>query len=664
MATMATMAGAGGPAGGSAGAYGAAPRAGPRPADRAEVERWRQRLKGAEKTRERWAEKVWRPLYRELVGSLVTMAGEPDASNLLGQFAEVIMPHLVGDNRQCVVRVNRISAREDPAAKFAFAELLGDQATALARNVGAYEDLLGRPGELAKALFDFLYACGVLVFGFNPPAGLKRLPPQPGQGESREGKLIDLDWAAAEHREQADAGMPWVRSYPPTQVLFDLSYRDVTQGEWFALECYHSVAECRALWGEKYRWNKTHDAVPAWDGSGARESAEPASEAEGLVKLCYIYERVPSRLRILPDEKSGVDEFVADEPLELGIEGLNLLVIGAKWSTQEPYPIPALAHGLGPSANENEFLKSYFAAAAKVKTGTVTKDPALAQQLREGEPHGVYTAKDSANLDDLFKDFAIGGVRSEHIEAARFAREHGERSLGIGDMQLGLREPGKRTVPEIQARQASISSRMAGLVRPVRAAEAAMHQRLIAIAYSKLDWLHGMLLPIGQGENTRWAVFDANRPMVGELLDYAFEIETSDELTDADEKQGYMELLQLGMQLEPLLHQRGMTFAADVAFTEIVRRTGLPRPEEMIQPLPPPPPQPEMMPPQGGPAEQSGGAGPPGGAAPTAPPQAPPPPSLPDPQQQLAELYALLEQIPEGDPAEEEILQQIAALAA
>lgn len=630
---------------------GAAPRV---PEDVPAPAVWYKRLEQSRQTRDEYAAKIWKPLYDGYLGSLMRKEGDADVVNAFAQFVEVAEPHLVGDNRTCTVRVTRIGRQEDPEAKQALAELLGPQATGLARAVGLYEDATGQPGEMVQCIFDAMYAVGVLVFGFEQREGLRQTPTPAGP------RTVDLDWSAAQRAERADAGMPWARCCSPLHCLFDFSFNHPGRGQWFAVETFQTIAELEARWPQhRGRWKQTHSQTPGWSDDGGPRDANPDGEQErsGLVRLYYVYTRTPIRLLILPDEKSGVTEFVEARDLQLGIEGLPLLLLGSRWPRHEPYPKPALADQYGPARAENEHMQTVFAAGAKIKTGVVTDDEELAQQLRAGSDNGVYTVKPGRPPDTAWSNLQAGGVREENLTLADKARANWERNAGMADMQLGVREPGNRTVPEIQARQAHISSRMAGLVKPVRRVEAAAHRNLLAIAYANIEALHGLQLPTERGLTRGLVAFDAGQPMIGEWFDFAFEVQTSDELTDADELATLNQLLQTLPGYQQLLAAEGTGLRLTPLVEEMLRKSGLARTDEIIAPLPPQAQGPgvERQGPEGSGAEGAG-------AEAGAPPEAAAGEEA-DPQAQLEQLYAALEQVPEGDPREDAILQQIAALS-
>lgn len=194
---------------------------------------------------------------------------------------------------------------------------------------------------------------------------------------------------------------------------------------------------------------------------------------------------------------------------------------------------------------------------------------------------------------------------------------------------------------------------MQGTLGPVRTFEALVYQRLMAIAYAKIDLLHGMLMPLqDSGPQMKFAVFDANQPMIGEMLDYAFEVQVSDEITDADQVQSILQMADFLGKLAQPLQMVGKTVRWDILASEAARKSGLPRAAELIVDLPPPPPQ--MAPP----GQAAAGQPQPGGPPPQAPEQ------QTDPRQLLAQLYAALKGMKEGDPRENQVLTMIAQIQA
>lgn len=605
-------------------------------------ERWQARFKDAATAREEEARKVWTPLYDGLLGSLLRGEGDADPLNGFSQFCDMVMPHLEGDQREVLARPTRISLGEDAAGKMQFAKMLGDQATALAQNCGFYVDEMGRPGEWVHALYCHLFSCGVLLFGFEPPRG--QVPVEIEQDGETVYQMVDIDRATAEGRERADAGMPWVRSYDPRRVLFDGTFNDIARGAWVAFDSYMTLAAAKARWPEYAdRLKKTHDSVP---DCGADSKGEKRGDDEGLIRVRYTYVRDPLRLLVIPDPGAGVAMVLEETELDLGIEGLPVLVLGAKWLPGRLYPKPAMAEVLGPANVEKEHARVVRGMVSKIKTVVLVQDANLAAQLRSGDPQGVYTVPETlrgAPPDQIVANVQVGGVPREHIDLKHEAREDLERNTGMADMALGRREPGNPTATEAANRQNAVTVRMQGLLKPARIAEAEACKRLTAIAYAKIDWLHGMAMPLGQGQNARFAYFDANRPVIGEIIDYAFEMQVADAVTRADEAYAANTAAGTLMQLDPLLQQRGQTVAWEVLAQTLAESSGLRRGGELIVPLPPPPPQQQM----GQPGMESAGE-----------------PAEADPQAQLEQLYQMLEQTPEGSPEEEQIMQQIAALTA
>jgi len=638
-----------------------------KPEDKARIEKWERKLKRARGLRGQWEAAVWKRLLDAYGGALLCQAqsatvSDPDAINGLAQVVDVLLPHLAGTNREVTVAPKRFRAGEDQRAKYEWASLAGDQATALMHAVGMYRDGAGRPGELHRAVANSLWSIGILVFGFEPRAGVAQTEGDE-RDESAAGEQVDLDWVRSGRRELADADMPHARCILPTECLFDPSYGDIGKARWFCVEEFVTLAEAKALYPQfAKQWTRTHDKRPAMgEADDTRGAAGGGDDDEGLVRLLWVYERDPLRLTIFPDKGSGVCAILDERELDFGIEGLPVLVCGSRWVEGSLYPKPFLAETFGPARFENELQMSTLSGAFKIKSGIATNSEKFAQQLRNGDDNAVYTVAEGESLDGLFKDFEIGNVRKEQLELQDRMRVAVERNSGTADLQLGRREPGNPTATEAAQRASHISSRMAGILEPARNFEAETARRLLAIAYTKLDFLHGMALSLGQGPDARLAAFDVNRPVIGELIDYEVDVDVADEMTDADEYASAQQLLQALFQAGDALAADGVRISYVPIIETLVRRSRFSRGGEVLVPLPPPPPQPAAMPMDPNQAAQAGGMAPPApqpaAAAPPLQPQAPPPPG-PD------ELIAALEQLPEGDPREEELLAQLAALEA
>jgi hypothetical protein len=113
-------------------------------AERREYEGWRRRVEEATKLRDRFDKAVWSPLYERWATARMRGKLTDEISNPWQQFAEVVLPHLLGDEREILCRVNRVAAGEDPEEKAAFADVLANLATALPHACGVYKDALGR----------------------------------------------------------------------------------------------------------------------------------------------------------------------------------------------------------------------------------------------------------------------------------------------------------------------------------------------------------------------------------------------------------------------------------------------------------------------------------------------------------------------------------------
>ena len=604
-----------------------------------EAGRWHERLEAAQELRDTEQAWLWQPLHDKLVGRMKRGAAEWEHVNPLHEYVDVLMPHLVGERREVRAKPMRVPAGQDPQGMLAFAELLGEQATALGQAIGLIRDSQGRPGELVRAVFNSLWSMGVVLFGFEPPRGLARAAPEPGEPEEQReaGPVVDLDFAAAGHKELHDAGMPFARSIDPRHFLCDPTFKDFSAGQWCAIEYYLSLAEARARW-PKYRaqWQPTHASPPLWEDG---DSGDGHSKGKRLVRLIDVYLRRPSVVITIADERAGLRDVVERRKVDLGIEGLPVLLLGHEWMDGICYPIPPLAHFHDSAAAENDHLQTLYAAGRKIKSGVIVDAnsfPKLAQQLRDGVDNGVYEAE--GPFKEAVDTVEVGAIRSEHIELADKNRQSTERSSGMSDFLLGQREPGDPTLGATELRQGHIAMRLAGKVDPARTFEAASYQRLIAIAYAKILLLHGVQLPVDQ---QRFVAFDANQPVAGELTDYLFEVEVHNRMSSADELNQINNVLQLLPQFAELLRTERKPKLLEVSplLLQVLDKSRVREKERIIVDLPPQPPA-EQMPPE--PAQ----------------------PAPPDPAAQLEQVWAALEQMPEGDPREEELLQAAAGLQA
>lgn len=605
-----------------------------------EYDGWIRRLDEAREARMRVERHVWQPLYEQLLGPRMLGRRDEQWVNAAVQYLDMVEPHLVGGERKVSVRVARVRPGEDAAGKIALAERLGQQATALGRAIGMDVDHLGRAGERRRAIVNSLWSMGVMVLGFHPPAGVVEAQPEQPEAEEAPRRPVDLDFARAGRRELADAGMPYARSVDPRRFLGDATYLDFASGDWFAVECYYSLSEARALYPGR-RFSATHRSLPLWseDAGQQREGG-----LEGLVRFHEVWQRDPASVLTLPDPRSGVRDIVARTEIDLGLEGLPLRILGGRWIEGQPFPVPALLRGADAGAAESDLVGAIMAAGRKLKTmilvdGTVHEG--LAAKLREGDPAGVYEVRAPLGKESI-DTREVGAVRQEHLALADRAREIREREAGVSDLALGLREPGDPNVPAVQARAAAMSARMAGLKQPVADWDASVYRALLAVAYAKLDLLSGLQLPLGSGPDAEFAVFDAARPMIGELLDYEFRVYTADALTDADQVNQINNVLQLVPALQAALAQEGTTLRLTPLVEALLRRSHIEDTDAVIQPAAPPGP-----PPVGEPDREAAGEP---GAAPA------------DPAAEMELLGRRLARLPEGSPDEDAILRRMAEL--
>lgn len=629
---------------------------------------WKRKIRDAEAKRDAEWKNVWRPLYDGLLGGLLRGMGSTspekvEATNGLTQFRDVVMPLFIGDDRKANVQVRLGRPGESMQAKQQFADMLADQATAVAHAIGCYRDQLGRQGHFAEAVTDAIWGMGVLVFGYEAPQGIAQHEDSEAAGDDQQAEddyddlfpEIDLDRATADNNELSDAGMPWCRAYSPRRCAFDATFKDARKARFATIEIYMTVDQAKARWPQyKDVWKKTSDSVP-----NARESTSDATHAGdgcGVVGFWHVYAVDPLREFLMPFEASGVQEILDEKPLDLGIEGLPILLLGGNWHRERLYPEPIAARVFGAAQYEIESVETDRAALRQVKNGILVTDEKLADLIRKGDDNAVYSLpKEMAGvpLTEAIRTIELGGARKEQVDAQARARECLERNGGLSDLQLGRREPGNPTVPEVQTRQAAISSRLNGLLSPVRAFESAMFNRLIAIIYQKIDLLNGLQLPLDGG--ARFAVIDANAPMVGELLDYTFTVDVRDRLNDADVTDAAQRLLGLFAQITPYLQQQGTTPNFAELAEQVAMRSGLPQSDRLLISYQPPPPQPDPNAMQAQPVETAEGE-------PQQPPEAESQEQQADPQEELRQLYAALQQVPEGSPQEDQILAAIAQL--
>lgn len=634
-------------------------------------QKWQKRLTAARTLREKWSERVWKPLYDAWVGRLCRLIDAPEPENRFSQYVSVVRPHLVGNEREVVVRVSKINARENPDDKMQFAELLGDQATALGRSVGLESDAQGRSGEVARAITNAMWGLGVMLLGFELPRGTAAAEGNEAAGqrgneaEGRAEEFVDLDFATADHRERNDAGTPFARSIDPRRFLADATYKDFTQGAWCGIEYYLSVAEAKARFPDyKDKFKQTHQSAPLWDSDAGGD--EELGQEDGVIGFVDIYQRHPRKIITVPHQNANCPHIVEEREWDLGIEGLPVRLLGFEWPEGSPYPKPPLADFYDGATAACDFKNTVFAAGNKLKTATLVDeqaDPGLAAALATGNDSGVYKTKGDPRA--IVHTVEAGALRREHLDLAASADESFERNSGLSDLALGRRERGNQTVPEIEARQSHITSRLANLTDPVRLFEAAVYSGLVAVAYSKLDLLHGTQFPLDAGQNTAFVAFDANAPMIGEMLDYAFVVYVNDAVSNADETAELNALLPTLQGMQPLLQAEGVGVAYKPLVEALLRKSRVQRAGEVLYMLPPAPPQsPAMDPNMAAQQQQQQQGGQPAAEqppAPAAPPAEAPPP---DPAAELEQLYALLPQIPEGDPSEEAVLRRIAELQA
>lgn len=620
---------------------------------------WCGRLKEARQERDRVATHVWKPLARAYLPRLMRMGdAQPEFVNIGAEMVSIMAPHLFGKRQSFNVRAVRVRPDETPGDKERSAKLLSRQLSGLAQAIGLYRTQSGLPGEIPKAVLNSFWSVGVVAHGFNAGRGAATAATgkgyeQAGERDQESGRAIDLDYEAAGRKEQADANMPFARTIDPRHWLCDPTYRSIEQAQWMAIEEYLDLPAARALYPDYAdRFEARLSRPPMW--------GEDETDGEKrLVRLVRIFERYPSREIVLCDEEAGGglrDCILSEQPLDLGIEGLPFSILGYEWSEDCLYPIPPLARAFDAGEEENAFTRALFDAGRSIKGVTfvntqaqaVQGAPKLAAQVRDAPKNAVIEVDGSIPLEQISRNVQLGSLQKEHVELAERARETTQRSTGMSDMLAGLREPGNPTNLQLQQREGMMSSRMAHKVDPVREFEAGVGSRLLATAYAKIDLMQGMGFAHGMDPGDPFAVFDANQPVVGEMIDYAFSVQVQTEMSEADEVQSIQNALQLLPNLSPYFAQepapKGVALSTLAA--ALLRKTNVPDADQVIFDLPPPPPA------------EMGGAMMAEGEEQQAPIEGEQQPAG-DPR---AELYAALEQIPEGDPAEDEILAQLAQM--
>jgi hypothetical protein len=624
-------------------------------------ERWQARLRSARARRTEIEDNVWKPLYEAWIGRMMRFGGEPEPDNRYQQLVDVLLPHLVGNERECVVRVTKINAlNEDADQKMQFAEQLGAQATALGRAIGLERDSLGRPGELAKAFKNAMWGMGIVLIGFELRRGWGQAAGSAEDVDPGAPEPVNLDFARAGHSELADAGVPYARCIDPRRFLADATQGDFQDGQWVAIEDYLTVREAKALYPEfADSFQKTHSAAPSW--GGGTEDEHNRGQDDGVILFTDVYTRNPRMLFRIPDPRSGCNRIVEAREWDLGFEGLPVVMLGFSWPAGIPYPIPPLASIHDPARFEKELKLTVFGAAGKTRVITLVNEgafPGLAAQLRKGDDQGVYTV--NGDPTGALRVEQAGKIPSEHLELADQAGRGVERNSGISDLMLGRRELGNQTVPEIQFRQGHISNRLANFTDPARNFEAAVYSRLMAAAYSKLDLMHGIQFPLDQSGNMVLAGFDANQPLIGELLDYTFSVYANDAVTNADEVAELNQLLPMLQGMQPVLAQEGMSIRFAPLLQSMLRKSRVQRASEVLVSLPPPP-TPGAPGPDG--AMGQGVPGPDSSMQAGMPPGMPTPgaPGL-DPRVEIAALSQQLQGLPEGDAQEEQITRRLAQL--
>ncbi len=624
---------------------------------------WQQRLKAARRKRSD-AEKEWKRLLEAYEGQRIDR-GDGDFSNGLAEYVSVLMPHLVGEDLEVVVKPIKASAGEDPYEKTQFAQMLGMQATALGRAVGLQKGANGMPGELQEAYMNSMWSVGIMQLGFEVRRGM-------GEGgrneddpdDSGQLSLVDIDFSMADRREQHDAGMPWARALDPTRVLFDPTYNDIRRAEWIAVEYYRTQQECRAIFGKDVPLTPRFTTAPVWP---EEETNDKSAEHEGqanLIGLVDIYTRTPSERITLAMERQDHERVLKREPIALGVEGLPFLILGFEWSKKQMYPIPPFKRVFRVSKDRNDQHQVASKAGRQLKHLLLVNNGAaggegakVTEQIANADDNGIVGLDDVQDLDGVVKAIDIGGTRPEHFEIMDRDQQAFDRASGIDEMQLGLGRRGDPTNMQLQQQEGASLSRMNHKVSPANDFASATYSGIVAITYEKIDLLHGMQLPIENmgPPGLSFVTLDASRPVIGEMLDYGFEVKVRSAMTTADEINGMNQALAQLPNYEAWVNREGYTLQFVPLLRSYLQKMEVAGHEHILVPLPPPPPMA---------AAQQQGAMAPGMAAQPGPAGAPQAQAGPqDPiQAEIDQLVAHLDQLPDGDPTEDEILARLAEL--
>jgi hypothetical protein len=629
-------------------------------------DQWHRRIKGSRELRDRMRSKVWQPLHDAFVGNLCLLQGvRPESINPFAQFVEVVLPQILYDEPEALVQPVKVSPGIDPQMAIQFAELLQQQATAVGRATHLVD-------ELQTVLFDFIWGCGIVLFGFNPPAGIAPdVPGGEGDQSQDESWNVDMDFAASGHREFIDAGMPYCRAVSPMRFLGDPTHNRFEQGHWCAIEYYLTIAEFRARYPQhKDAVRATHDGEPVELQSGDDDSVDATDvvgerAAQKVVCMIDVYTRVGEKFT-LPDEKTGIREILEEQPLELGIEGLPIEILGRQWGRHNPYPIPPMASWYGSGTDEQVFLDSVIDQSTQVRSVMLVnegQDENLAETIRNSENQGVIPVK--GNPEGRIKGYDVGTIRRDHVAAYQLVREATELGSGISEFQRGVRQKGEMSATEASALQAATSVRLETLRGPALRLVAKCYKNLMAICYQKIDLMAGIQFPMGDQLELKFASIDPNRPVVGEILDYHFDVGAAEvaQLSQSQLQKAQQETLELALNpnVQQALAMEGMTISVATVLQNRFKQLRNKAVALALRPLPPPPPQQPVE--EGPPPAQ---AGPPSAPPPGGPPAGGPPPEEggppPDPLAEYQQLVTALAQLPEGDPNEAALIDRLGQL--
>lgn len=638
-------------------------------------DRWRQRIEKSRKVRDEYVKRVWRPLYRAWVGRLMTMEGRrPEPINPFAQFIQVVRPQLLWDEPVAVVQPARVRTGQDPQQAIQFADILAEQATAIAKAIRLHD-------QLDRAIFDYFWGFGAVLFGFHVKRGLGQARGDDDPASRKD--VVDLDYASSGHNEYLDPGLPFAMAISPLRLLFDLTFGRIDRGQWFAVEYYLTLAEFRALYPKAAgEVRATHTGEPTVLGPGGDE--EKGREAgEQTVRMLDIYTR-DGRFMTMPDPNSGFQGFLRARQINLGIEGLPLAICGFEWPPDIAYPIPPMAHWYGSAMEFEAFLDKLFDEASRIRSLVFINEGGnanLREQVISSDNEGVIAVKGDPR--GVAATVQVGGINRDTIQAFRTAWEINEVASGISEFQMGVRQRGEMSATEASALQSATNVRIESVRAPVLRLAATCFRNLIAVAYAKANLMAGQMFPIQSASGQlKFAGIDPNFPRVGEITDYMFDVGVSQSAQLSREQLGRERMQVLQLVLNPAVQQQLQAEGKYLRLAPIIEEVFQDlRSYRIRQSLVDVPQQPQNV--SAVPAGDQGpgaAASPEGqqlapGPAPATPTQTAiegPPPGQPgqpfNPAENLIAEYQMLAQalsgIPDGDQREEQILDRMAQIRA